>query len=1011
MRPPQLGTEQVNCGPDWPDTSDAAGRVISVQTATGDYDLAAIAAKLPSDQQPDVVVCLVDASWRNTPRNLAAFKCPRVLLIADTHHLKSPLIGMLTYASSEPFDRVAVLYDRHHAAFFHAAGFRDLAWLPGLTFPYSDDAVRAARASGTRENRIAFVGQAGKHHPRRTRLLAALTNAQLPVLAKPLAQSDALPFYGGSTVGFNASLNGDLNLRTFEVLASGAALLTDRLAEGSGLRELAAAGAEFATYGDERELTEVARELVRDRKKAFEIGAAGARWFDAHWSESKRREAFCRFVHEGVVPELFAFHAAEKTRVFFGGDTDRLLQATMVYEGVQEIHRGKESPHVQLDPSSAADEIAELFASLPRVKISRERTSTPDVAVFDRNAFVAGDLADASHLWCWNARPEDFEPLANHFTRFGFGLVSEDVAVFGRLRVEAEHRANTPLSMVQAARALQQRGEFEQAFAQAKAALDADPRSVEARVLLAELLLRRPDGAAVAEKLLRQALELKPSQPDIDVLLAEALRGQSKPGAAADVLERVLAREPKHLAALLALAQVRAGERRVPEAEAALQNAWRHHPGAQPVAQALGDLLKQQGRLAEALVWHQRGAGAGQAAIRPVRREKRHVVFVVQHAPQWTSLATVVAAFRADATWRTTVVALPYHHPYLPKPEDRTAIFSFLEQERVPYVRWDEFSLREGCADVIFLQNPYDVTRPAGWKTEDVLRVAPRIGYVPYGIEIGGTAENARNQFAMPLHRSAWAIFARSEEHRRQFARLCPVGASHVTVTGHPKFDLLSGLDAHADPELAAFAAGRPLVLWNPQFDIRPDGGGYSTFLDWWKVMPEEFARHPNIAFVIRPHPLFFSTLISRRILSEAQIAEFKRQCSDAGNVIFDQRPSYLPVFASAAAMISDGSSFLIEFGATGKPICYLHNPRGPLAKLHYEVDFGFVREHCAWATRREQISAFLSNVGQRIDPRRAERVEAIRRQLALGGSGAGAAIKAAVESRLTEEALEASAA
>jgi len=207
MRPPQLSDAQVTCGPDWLDESAPDGRIRSLATPVGDYDLAAVAARLPMDQQPDLVVCLVDASWRNVPRNLAAFRCPKVLLIADTHHLSSPLVGTLRYVASEPYDRCVLLYDRHHAAFFHSAGVRNLYWFPGLTFPHDDATVHAARTRGARAPRLAFVGQAGRHHPRRSRLIDALQAAKLPFEARALGQNEGLGFYGASQLGFNASLN------------------------------------------------------------------------------------------------------------------------------------------------------------------------------------------------------------------------------------------------------------------------------------------------------------------------------------------------------------------------------------------------------------------------------------------------------------------------------------------------------------------------------------------------------------------------------------------------------------------------------------------------------------------------------------------------------------------------------------------------------------------------------------------------------------------------------------
>src|SRR6188508_2088686 len=145
MAPPRLADEQIVAGPDWPDAQTADGRWVSLRTPVGAYDLAIVLAKLPPEQQPDAVISLVDASWRNLPRNVAVFRGPKALLVADTHHMASPLIRMFQYAATEAYDRIVFLYDRHHLAFFQSAGFRNLFWFPGLTLPHEDAMVQAAR--------------------------------------------------------------------------------------------------------------------------------------------------------------------------------------------------------------------------------------------------------------------------------------------------------------------------------------------------------------------------------------------------------------------------------------------------------------------------------------------------------------------------------------------------------------------------------------------------------------------------------------------------------------------------------------------------------------------------------------------------------------------------------------------------------------------------------------------------------------------------------------------------
>lgn len=430
MAPPQLADEQIVAGPDWPDQLDARGRWVSLRTATGGYDVGELLARLPQNQFPDAIACLVDASWRNQPRNLRAFKGPKALLIADTHHLNSPLLGMLNYAAHEPFDRLVLLYDRHHADIFLSAGLKNLAWIPGLTFPHDDATVRSVRRAA-RARHIAFVGQTGKFHPRRAHLLAAMKLWNLPLDQRALGQRQGLEHYGASLLGFNASLNGDLNLRVIEILASGSALLTDRLAVGSGQEVLWAEGREMLTYRDADDLMEVAERALADPVQTARIGAAGAAWFDAHLHAARRRALFASVLSTGENAPEFQLRP-ESTTVFFPGRIDELLGATMVYEGLQELHRKQETVRVALG-ERVPPEVAALCETLPRLKTGPVgAVDAPDMLVFSREAADAVAETTASRLWCCDAQAEDFPVLAEGLAPAGYELVSRDVAVLCR---------------------------------------------------------------------------------------------------------------------------------------------------------------------------------------------------------------------------------------------------------------------------------------------------------------------------------------------------------------------------------------------------------------------------------------------------------------------------------------------------------------------------------------------------------------------------------------------------
>jgi hypothetical protein len=377
------------------------------------------------------------------------------------------------------------------------------------------------------------------------------------------------------------------------------------------------------------------------------------------------------------------------------------------------------------------------------------------------------------------------------------------------------------------------------------------------------------------------------------------------------------------------------------------------------------------------------------------------IAFLVQHPQGWTSLESVWRAMADDPAFAPVIIAAPYQHPYPPE-GGPDAIFGFLDKQGLPFVRWEQFPFTPGFADVVFVQNPYDITRPAPLRTAELLKLVPRLAYVPYGIEIGGGEINATNQFNLPLQQVAWAVFARSPRHRAMFAKHCSAGDQHVAVTGHPRLDLLQAIEKlPACAALSHFARGQKIVFWNPQFDIRADGTGYSTFLLWQDFLLQEFTRRQDLALVIRPHPLFFGALESRRIWSREQVDAFMHRVERSGNIVIDRDASYLPIFGASAAMLSDASTFLLEYAATGKPFLYLHNSKGP----SLNSDGEFIRAHAYSAETAEAIKAFLDQVAACQDPRAAERRAAYPEVMHRPAGGVAAAIKHQLLARLAAEA------
>lgn len=158
---------------------------------------------------------------------------------------------------------------------FAEAGFANVAWLRGLKVRHLPRPFQESRSA-----HLAFVGKAGELHPRRKRLLHELDREGIPLVAVSAPREYSADLYASSLIAFNVSLNGDLNLRVFEILSAGGCLLTDRLSRQSGLDAILREK-DYLGYDSLDECVSTARFLLSKLKSAVEIARAGHRAFVA----------------------------------------------------------------------------------------------------------------------------------------------------------------------------------------------------------------------------------------------------------------------------------------------------------------------------------------------------------------------------------------------------------------------------------------------------------------------------------------------------------------------------------------------------------------------------------------------------------------------------------------------------------------------------------------------------------------------------------------------------------
>lgn len=393
-----FSANEVFCGPDT-ETRRVQGRLATLKTAVGSFDVADVLRELPADQYPEIVVVKADATGRNLPRNLGILRCPKVLLVGDTHHLTHPLRRMIEYARSEPFDCIIFDHTRHHAPFFAEAGLAPLHWLPALDFGYLPRAIPIAPGRP-----LTFVGQTGRHHPWRRAVLAQVRAAGLPLETMTGTLEQTADIYASSQVTLNVSLNGDLNLRVFEALSAGGFLLTDELAESSGLRMLFEPGRHLDTWRTPGELLDKIRYYLAHPAEAQRIRRAGQEEIRrAHHPEVKLRE-FYDLVFSGRVNPRYDLSLGRP--VTSTGTKKPVLNEPRLaaYEVIQSLHQraGEVVVHSE-NPAALAD-----FSGLPRLRLASVEELSP------ASAQVSG-AASVPVLW-WEGSAERLTEWLGRFS-------------------------------------------------------------------------------------------------------------------------------------------------------------------------------------------------------------------------------------------------------------------------------------------------------------------------------------------------------------------------------------------------------------------------------------------------------------------------------------------------------------------------------------------------------------------------------------------------------------------
>lgn len=343
---------------------------------------------------------------------------------------------------------------------------------------------------------------------------------------------------------------------------------------------------------------------------------------------------------------------------------------------------------------------------------------------------------------------------------------------------------------------------------------------------------------------------------------------------------------------------------------------------------------------------------------------KCKVAILLQEKSIWPSMESVYAAMAADERFEVKLIYIPFFHKNQSKVN---GLQSYLE-DKLPVVAHTEYDLSKENPDVVIFAKPYS-SIPSQFYIREVEKIVERTVYIPYGMEINYNL--IFYGFQNYLHYRAW-------RHVGYGPLMKQVGAQHgfrngenIAIWGHPKADQHGPDRTYPIPgEWQKKIRGRKVLLWCPHHTIVPGPECVSTWLDFSETVFAQAEKHKDIVLLWRPHPMLLGALVNNHHLTQEEMERFVAEKTAMDNVILDRGEDYRAAFAASDGIISDGTTFSIEYLYTGKPLMLTTK------KLESFYNGEALKKGLYIGETTEDIAAFIDDFAAGRDPKRQAREE-----------------------------------
>lgn len=304
------------------------------------------------------------------------------------------------------------------------------------------------------------------------------------------------------------------------------------------------------------------------------------------------------------------------------------------------------------------------------------------------------------------------------------------------------------------------------------------------------------------------------------------------------------------------------------------------------------------------------------------RKDKIKIGFVVRDASQWCG-DDLYNLFAKDNRFEVTILSyLRLRQAALSElvNKDFWRGIEQFKQRNLNIVALDNLKARVPNQDILIFLTAYFSESPKLLRPEN-LTLKTLMTHIPYSFDIAIRGKGYYNRL---IFHTAWKIFFSSDLGKEVYAKNNRIGMPRGYANGYPRMDIffVQNSNFHFDWKMTRPNAKK--IIYAPHWSINAVTR-YATF-QWNHQFMYEFAKnHPEISWIIKPHPALPTSSVKEKIFSSAkEYEEYLQKWNDLPNAQVYTGAYYQALFATSDGMIHDSGSFIAEYQFVNKPMIFL---------------------------------------------------------------------------------------